>query len=126
MEDLRFARAVGCQAVLSLSEEPLAGPVLQELQLAYLHLPIEDLNPPSLQQAQEAVQFIKEQNEKGHPVLVHCGAGMGRTGTILACYLVGQGRTAQEAIDEVRRVRPGSVETEEQEQLVFKLAEAGV
>ncbi|NXC50647.1 DUS23 phosphatase, partial [Penelope pileata] len=47
--------------------------------------------------------------------------GHGRTGTLLACYLV---RTRQlsgaDAIREIRRLRPGSIETREQEQAVVE------
>ena len=51
-------------------------------------------------------------------VAVHCAAGKGRTGTVLAAYLVTQGMTAGEAIRKVRELRPGSVETYEQEQMI--------
>ena len=51
--------------------------------------------------------------------MVHCLGGHGRTGTMLACYMVKyMGRTATEAIEEIRNTRPGSVETEEQEELI--------
>ncbi len=50
---------------------------------------------------------------------VHCRMGKGRTGTLVACYMVESRRiTAKEAIEELRQMRPGSVETEEQEQVV--------
>ena len=48
------------------------------------------------------------------PVAVHCGAGLGRTGVVLAAYLVSKGMTAQAAIARVRRLRPHSIETEDQ------------
>lgn len=52
---------------------------------------------------------------------VHCALGFGRTGTMLACYLVKErGLAAGDAIAEIRRLRPGSIETYEQEKAVFQ------
>ncbi len=59
------------------------------------------------------------------PVAVHCGKGMGRTGTMLACYLVAkEGYKADNAIMETRQRRIYSIETEEQEQAVFDFEKA--
>lgn len=52
---------------------------------------------------------------------VHCALGFGRTGTMLACYLVKErALAAGDAIAEIRRLRPGSIETYEQEKAVFQ------
>jgi atypical dual specificity phosphatase len=54
--------------------------------------------------------------------VVHCAGGLGRTGTVLAAYLVHRGRSAEEAIAEIRRQRPGSVETPAQADAVRQFA----
>ncbi|NWX94692.1 DUS23 phosphatase, partial [Nothoprocta ornata] len=47
--------------------------------------------------------------------------GNGRTGTMLACYLVKtQKLSGIDAIQEIRRLRPGAIETHEQEKAVIQ------
>ena len=55
--------------------------------------------------------------------ILHCDAGLGRTGTVLAAYLVSRGESASAALEKVRAMRPGSVETPDQEQVITKYAE---
>jgi atypical dual specificity phosphatase len=66
----------------------------------------------------EIVEFIEARNAEAKPVLVHCGEGKGRTGTVLAAYLVSKGATADEAIERVRELRPGSIENVDQENAI--------
>jgi atypical dual specificity phosphatase len=108
----------GIGALVSLDEEGIPLHHVAEFGLQYLHLPVRDFTAPSIEQACQFVDFVDRQRAQGRPVAVHCRSGYGRTGTMLACYLVSSGMSAADAIAFVRDKRPGSVETREQEQFV--------
>jgi atypical dual specificity phosphatase len=112
-------KANGVRVLINLHEMPDAPELLAELGAETLHLPVTDFHTPTLEQLERGVAAIEAGIGRGVPVAVHCGAGLGRSGTLLAAYLVSQGGEPQEAIDRVRAARPGSVETLEQEQAIF-------
>jgi atypical dual specificity phosphatase len=57
--------------------------------------------------------------------MVHCLAGLGRTGTLLACYLVKhQKMLADDAIQKIREERPGSIQSFPQEEMIFQFAKS--
>ena len=115
-------RSHGIGAVVTLTERPLPQDVLEAQGMDYLHVPIQDYHPPGQDQIDRFVAFCDEHISAGRAVAVHCLAGRGRTGTMLACYLVHGGAEPGEAINAVRGRRPGAIETAEQEDAIFEFA----
>ncbi len=73
----------------------------------------------------KTVDFIHNRITSNEPVMVHCLAGLGRTGTMLACYLIKhQKMSADEAIQKVREERPGSIQSYPQEEIIFQFAKS--
>ena len=120
MGDLDSICDEGIRAVVSLTTIPLDTKVLAKCDIRYLHLPIIDMQAPPLEVIERFVEFVNCSRKDERPVLVHCGAGLGRTGAAIACYLVSEGASGLEALEKVRSLRPGSVETIEQEALIHR------
>lgn len=88
-------------------------------------MPIRDVSVPTDEFMDEIQEVISDAIEEGHAVYVHCWGGVGRTGTVVGCYLVEQGMSGEEAIEELARLRAGtpkasrkSPETDEQEAMI--------
>jgi atypical dual specificity phosphatase len=111
-------RAIGVRGLVSLTIDSVASE--DDHDIARLHVPVGDFTPPTMKQMETILDFIRN----NRPAAVHCLVGHGRTGTVLASYLVAeQGYEPGKAIERVRELRPGSLETVEQEVFVFQVAE---
>jgi atypical dual specificity phosphatase len=122
VDDLRWLRQQGVEVLLSLTEDRLPRDWTDEAGLLVYHVPLEDMEPPTQEQLDRCVSAVTRALEQNLAVAVHCGAGLGRTGVVLAAYLVARGLTAPAAIARVRKLRPHSIETEEQAEAVDHFA----
>jgi atypical dual specificity phosphatase len=88
----------------------------------YKFVYVKDYGVPSLEVLDNIVDYIniKITKEK-KPLVVHCAAGKGRTGTILAAYLLKQDNiSSQDAIKKIRSLRPGSIQSKIQEEILHE------
>jgi atypical dual specificity phosphatase len=123
LEEFQWLREHGIQFLICLTESPPRRSWINEAGLFSKHIPIEDMHPPTQPQIDLCMASIDKAlaNELG--VGIHCAAGLGRTGTMIACWLVQhEGLSARDAITRVRRLRPGSIETQEQAEAVVEFA----
>jgi len=122
-DDLRFLHYEGLDLLISLTEEATDPEQVVAFEMDAMHLPIEDYTAPEPEQIDEFVAEVARRLEVDDKVGVHCWGGLGRTGTMLATWFVHEGMGAEEAIAHVRELRPGSIETEEQEQAIYDYAD---
>src|SRR5262245_37507573 len=131
--DLDRIRAWGAAAVVTLLEpkelkqlrvEDLGEQVLRRNML-WFHLPIVDVSIPDEQFERTwhvAGKELRSMLRQRLNVLVHCRGGLGRAGTISARLLVELGWQPTKAIAQVRAVRPGAIETDDQENFVLGIS----
>jgi atypical dual specificity phosphatase len=108
---VRWLAKNGIDFILTLRESPLPEGWFEGLSVGHAYVSMADHAPPSPEKLKEAADLIDSNLKEGRTVLVHCLAGIGRTGSTIASYMIlYQGKSAKEAIEELRAARPGSVE----------------
>ena len=119
IDEVQWAIEQGVKSIVTIREDPLDNDWVKDVN--YLHVSSNDMGVPEFADLTFAVDFIHRRITNNEPVMVHCLAGLGRTGTILACYLIKyQKMSANEATEKVRKERPGSIQSYPQEEIIFR------
>ena len=120
INEVQWVIEQGVKSIVTVREEPLDDDWVKDVN--YLHIMSNDMGVPEFDDLTHAIDFIHRRITNNEPVMVHCLAGLGRTGTLLACYLVKyQKMSADDAIRKVREERPGSIQSYPQEEIIFQL-----
>jgi atypical dual specificity phosphatase len=115
-DEFRWVVDKGIKSIVSVREVPLPSKWFDGGEIDYLHLMVEDYGAPTMEVLDEIVDYIDKKIRSGKAVLVHCAAGKGRTGAVLAAYMIKKEKlTAEQAIEKIRLMRPGSVQSLTQE-----------
>ncbi|MDF2728097.1 MAG: dusP [Nitrososphaera sp.] len=115
-DEFKWVLDKGIKSIVTVREVPLPSRWIDGTNIDYLHLVVEDYGVPNMEVLDEAVNYIDKKIQSGKPVLVHCAAGKGRTGALLAAYMIKkENLTAEQAIEKIRLMRPGSVQSVTQE-----------
>jgi ADP-ribosyl-[dinitrogen reductase] hydrolase len=128
-QDLERIEQWGAAALVTLVEDaefaklgvPSFADEVRERRFAWFHFPIPDMQAPGPAFAaawgRAGSRFRAIAGDRGR-IVVHCAGGLGRTGTFVAKLLVEAGMAPDRAVAELRRVRPGAVETIDQEDFI--------
>ena len=82
--DLKWLRRNGVELLISLTESPIRRDWVNEAGMLVVNVPVPDMEAPTERQLDHLLATIKKANASHMGVAIHCEAGLGRTGTVLA------------------------------------------
>jgi atypical dual specificity phosphatase len=124
--DLQALRDAGITHLLSLTEVPFPPQLAMDHGLSCSALPMPDMEAPSITEGMALCAWIDQLLQNGHSVAVHCKAGLGRTGTVLAMYAIwnGQGVTnSATSVAKIRSLNSGMIQSVSQETFIERFAQ---
>ena len=81
----------------------------REIDVRYRRMSIQDLSTPAVEEMTRILEHVAGEIAADRPVYVHCFGGIGRTGTVVGCWMVQyQGHTAEAALGRIAELRQGT------------------
>jgi atypical dual specificity phosphatase len=124
-DDLDGLQRLGITDLVTLEESKVFKPAdLAGYGIAPHFFPINDMSVPTAEAAVQFCRHVETMIEAGGTVAVHCRAGLGRTGTMLACQLIWRGMGPLEALEKARSINPRWIQSQQQVQFLTEFSEA--
>lgn len=123
--DMRLLADIGVTQLVALTEERFDPGWAAPYGIGCLAHPMPDMQAPGLSQALAICRDIDAMLQGGEVIAVHCRAGLGRTGTVLAAYWLWRSAgkaDALSALEHVRRIEPGWVQSQPQVRFLEEFA----
>ena len=109
--DLEAIAHAGITHLVSLTMQPFPATALTGFGIEGRHFPIQDMGIPAVGGTVRLCSSIDRALKHGGRVAIHCHAGLGRTGTMLAAFLIYKGEGADSAIERVRATNPKYIQS---------------
>jgi atypical dual specificity phosphatase len=123
--DLESLRRLGVTVLVTLEETPTIDPsATNSYGMRSIHFPIVDMGVPPVSEAIHFCGVLESLIRSGAIVALHCRAGMGRTGTMMACQLVWRGYDEVEALERTRNINPRWLQSQRQVEYLSEFRKA--